>query len=286
MATLGRAFSFEKFFEGIQIPIGKIYQIGEISIVKGSEILHHKQICDEITYVVSGEALFYSNDECHLIKAGQIHFIKEGSMHRIEAGNNENFRYVCLGVSLNQNYKFARDLYEKMDTLNHFIINDNGLVKHLSEYLIREIYNWDENSIDMINFYLSQILITITRIFCDNVYQHLKDTKEKSSHYVMYKLLRFIDREYISLTSVKEIAERLSYSESYLQHLFKERMGITIKEYLIKKKINFASELLITKSLSVEQITEQLNFSSSHVFRRLFKQYTSYSPSEYKKINK
>ena len=84
------------------------------------------------------------------------------------------------------------------------------------------------------------------------------------------------------IKNVKSVSEELSYSEYYISHLFKKKMGITAKEYITKKKIFHACELLKTSPLGIEEISEHLNFASSHSFRRAFKSVTGISPREYK----
>ena len=47
-----------------------------------------------------------------------------------------------------------------------------------------------------------------------------------------------------------------------------------------------AAELLITTDLSVEQISEMLNFSSSSYFRKIFKKHTGKTPLQIRKNTK
>lgn len=279
-----RLFAFENIFQNgqMKIDIGEIYQASELSVIRGGEIVLHSQQCDEITYAISGSADFVSGDERLTVKAGQIHFIKQGCLHKIEASQNENFRYICIGYIPNMNNSAVSAFYDAIMSKEYFVINDNGMVKNHAEYTIREFYNYDNHSDEMINYYLSQIFITLARILSDKNYVYNINHSKKSGNYAMYKMLRYIDREYLQITNVGDISEALSYSEYYLSHLFKEKMGLTIKEYIMKKKIAYATELLRTSELTVEKISEQLKFSCTYTFRRAFKQYTGMTPKEYK----
>lgn len=279
-----RLFSFDYMFEegGMEIDIGEIFQVSELSVIRDGEISQHCQYCDEITYAVSGKAKFVSGDEELDVKAGQIHFIKKGVQHKIKADANENFRYICIGYSPNMKNSSVAAFYTWCGGKDYFVINDNGTVKSLAEYMIREFYNYDDYSCEMINCYMSQIFITMARILSDKNCVYNINHSKKAGNYAMYKMLRYIDREYLQIRSVGEISDALSYSEYYLSHLFKEKMDVTIKEYIMKKKIAYAAELLRTSELTVEQITEQLNFSCPYTFRRAFKQYTGMTPKDYK----
>ena len=283
MNSSGKLFSYDNaFFDGqLRLSVGEIIQVSELSVIRGGEIAPHYQHCDEITYAISGKAKFISGDTIYNVSAGQIHFIKQSVLHKIEVLPDENFRFLCIGYIPDMQNTAVNALYTA-NTQEHFVINDNGTVKNLAEFLIREFYNYDEFSNDMINQYISQIMTTMTRIIAGKTYDYHPDRLNATANFAMYKLLRFIDREYLHITSVKSISDALSYSEYYLSHLFKEKMGITIKEYLSKKKITYATKLLQTSGLTIEQIAEQLGFSSALSFRRLFKNYIGCTPTEYR----
>lgn len=283
MDQSGKLFSYDNaFFNGqLRLPVGEIIQVSELSVIRNGEISSHYQHCDEITYAISGKAKFISGDTTYDVSAGQIHFIRQNVLHKIEVSPDDNFRFLCIGYIPDLNNDATKALYSLNQT-EHFVVNDNGTVKNLAEFLIREFYNYDEFSGDMINQYISQIFITLTRIINGKTHNYHPDQTSSTANFAMYRMLRFIDREYMHITSVKSISEALTYSEYYLSHLFKEKMGITIKEYLSKKKIAHASELLLNSTLTVEQIAEQLGFSSAYAFRRSFKKYTDCSPIEFK----
>ncbi len=279
-------FNNNDFFHNqFVIPLGRILQVSELSVVRGGEINEHRQICEEITYVISGSAKFYCNDKCEIVKEGQIHFIKSGNTHKIEVSQDSNLRYICIGIQLNNNEECVRQFLKTAEEKSCIVMEDNGIIKGLTEYLVREFYNVDSNSDGMINSYIYQILITLSRIISGNVISYKNKGSEKSASYAMYQLLRYLDREYMQITNVGSVADKLSYSEYYLSHLFKRKMGMTIKEYLTKKKVAHAMEILTNTELPVEKIAFSLGFTSAHSFRRTFKQCTGLTPREFKEKN-
>lgn len=287
MESNGKLFYYDNtfFHRNFEIPIGRVFQVSELSVIRGGEIASHGQVCDEITYVISGSGKFYCNDECKEVSAGQIHFIRSGNRHHIEVSDEENLRYICIGIRYDENIDAVKKLYTVLERRNDIVLNDTGSIKALSEFLIREFYFQDDKTEDMINSYIYQITVTLSRILSGDVITYENSKGEKSASYTMYLLLRYLDREYLQIKNVSEIAEKLSYSEYYLSHLFKRKMGITIKEYLTNKKLSYAMQLLETSEMSVEKISDSLGFSSAHSFRRMFKKYAGLSPREYKEKN-
>lgn len=288
MSQYNKIYSYDNWFspKTYFLPVGELLQVAELSVVPKGEIASHMQICDELTYVISGKAKILSNGKTEDIKSGQIHYLKKGLEHQIIADDNEAFRYVCIGVNLNREYE-AIKAFNDMLKEESFFADDDGTVRSLTALLVDEFYLKDENSDVMINAYLTQIFIALSRLYKkqENNKKRKKDYNCKASDLTLYGILRYIDREYINMVSVTEAAQNLSYSGDYVSHLFKKKMGITMKEYLLKKKINTAKELLVTSDLKVEEIAEYLNFNSAHAFYQAFKKIVSKSPSEYKKEN-
>lgn len=283
MEFSSRSFSYDILLSdnSLVVPSGEIFQISELSLIRGGEIAEHVQYCDEITYVISGNAKFYIDDECKDIGAGQINYIKKGLKHKIIAENDANFRYICIGFTADCKSDDISSFFEMRQNADYFIKDDNGTIRKLAELFLNEFYIKDEQNTKMINLYLSQILISVARIYNGNI-SYIDKKNSSTSNYAVYKALRYIDREYMYIKNVREIAKELSYSEYYLSHMFSQKVGMSIKEYVIKKKLHTAAELLCTSNMRISELVEYLNFSCEHTFRQAFKKMYSMSPSEYK----
>lgn len=279
----GRIFSYETFFndEQLNMPVGQIFQIAELSLVRGGEIPEHTQYCDEITYAVNGCAKVYSEGECYELCGGEMHYIKKGASHKIVASDEENFRYICIGFMPNKENKDITPFIEETKNKKNIFIKGDSNTRSLCELLIDETYSNDSHSHTMINLYATQILISVSRIIRGR--EKRIHSGKTNSGYAIYHTLRYIDREYINIKNVKSVSDALSYSEYYLSHLFKEKLGVSIKEYIIEKKLKNAALLLKTTEMSVGEIAEYLNFATHHTFSQAFKRYYKMSPSEYKR---
>ncbi|NLF39967.1 AraC family transcriptional regulator [bacterium] len=70
---------------------------------------------------------------------------------------------------------------------------------------------------------------------------------------------------------------------SYLDRLFKEHIGITPHEWLIRYKLEQAHQLLKFTDLSVTAVADRLEFCDSAQFCRLFKKHTGCTALEYRR---
>lgn len=268
----------------VSLPFGQLLQVSELSVVPGGEIAEHMQRCDEITYVVSGKAIMYSGDKQEFVSDGEIHYIKQGVKHKIVADMETKFRYICIGFIPDRECQDIACFNRIRDSLScSEVIRDDGNVRILTEMLINEVYNTDNEQRVMVNSYMCQILISFYRLFYGKE-QRLREN-EGSATFTFYHALRYIDREFMNITSVKGIAEALCYSEYYLSHLFKEKIGISIKEYIARKKCESAAELLLSaeSNMSIGEIAERFGFSTSHAFSLSFKKYYGVSPAIFRK---
>ncbi len=270
-----KLFSYDKIFKQgqFEIPAGYILQISELSLIKSGEIPEHIQHCDEITYVVSGKATVYSGEESFELSAGQVHYIKEGQYHRIVADADSNFHYFCLGFTLKEDYAQLASFRNAVQGLPMFVTEDKGRIRSLFGQLLNESYFQDEESNNMIHFYFCQLLILLYRAMQGGANEKTVRMNNSASNHAVYQTLKYIDRNYITITSIQQIAKDLSYSEYYLSHIFKENMEMTMKNYLMQKKIMTAAELLKNSNMTISEIAEHLHFSSLHSFSEAFKRY-------------
>lgn len=101
--------------------------------------------------------------------------------------------------------------------------------------------------------------------------------------YNVTKAKQFLEREYQNDVSLTEISERLGIHPNYLSTLFKAETGITFSQYLRSLRVRKASELLRDTNLKIYQVAEQVGYSDTASFYRVFKEELGVSPAQYKK---
>lgn len=81
----------------------------------------------------------------------------------------------------------------------------------------------------------------------------------------------------------EEIARYLFLNADYLNRIFKKETGITLNEYISRKRVEKAKELLLTTALPVSEIAFETGFQSFSYFTKVFKKRTGKEPSKYRK---
>lgn len=83
--------------------------------------------------------------------------------------------------------------------------------------------------------------------------------------------------------SVTSIAYKLEISPSYLSRFFKKNEKIGVLDYIHKKRIEKAKELLDSdKNIKIKEVSEQVGFYNLTTFIRVFKKNTGVTPGEYR----
>lgn len=83
---------------------------------------------------------------------------------------------------------------------------------------------------------------------------------------------------------VSQVANYFGYNEKYLTTFFKQRAGISLKQYILQVKMERAKAGLSETSEPVSQIAFRLGFTDAHNFSNAFRKVTGLSPSEYRDI--
>ena len=83
---------------------------------------------------------------------------------------------------------------------------------------------------------------------------------------------------------VAQVANYFGYNEKYLTTFFKQRAGISLKQYILQVKMDRAKADLSETAEPVSQIAFRLGFTDAHNFSNAFRKITGFSPSEYRDI--
>lgn len=286
MILPGKQFEFDNLFNDESQKFGsiKLFQIGELSCISGYVVPPHKQWCHEISYVVSGEGLFTTNDETDLLKEGDIHISPSGSIHAIETVNNSDLRYGYIGFNFDDDMNSENLQYLK----NFFMTVASFKASDRSELLLPifrsldELYNKAMFYHLMVETYLIQVLVLVCRSFTMSPLPiYFPAVSVDSLGRSVYVVIKYIDSHIFDKIDLKTIAHEVGYNYSYISDVFKKKTGITIQKYINNRKVQEATELLKYGKLAIFQVAHRLNYASVQSFNKAFKRTIGFPPSEY-----
>lgn len=107
-------------------------------------------------------------------------------------------------------------------------------------------------------------------------------TKTSTDDTVIQKAIDYIELNYAKELTREMVADIVFLSPSYFSYQFKNKTGISFFDYLTNVRMQKAIELLNTK-MKVNDIALKVGYQSKNRFFINFRQYTTYTPTEYRK---
>ncbi|NBC30086.1 MAG: helix-turn-helix domain-containing protein [Spirochaetes bacterium] len=96
------------------------------------------------------------------------------------------------------------------------------------------------------------------------------------------KVLEFIDERFQEPLRLTDLADRFSISRTYLCSRFREETGMTFSQYLNRRRIDRAQEMLASSDMTAKEISFHVGYENPNYFSRVFKAYTGESVSSYR----
>jgi AraC family transcriptional activator of pobA len=100
---------------------------------------------------------------------------------------------------------------------------------------------------------------------------------------IFEKFKKLLFKDFLKQRSVEYYADALHVTRKYLSEVIKKNSGKTASDWINEVVILEAKVLLQNKSLTINQISDELNFQNQSAFGRFFKNHTGISPLEYRK---
>ncbi|PTL40011.1 response regulator transcription factor [Alkalicoccus saliphilus] len=92
-----------------------------------------------------------------------------------------------------------------------------------------------------------------------------------------------IDNKIGEKFSLKDIAGEVHLNPSYFSVLFKEHTGMTFSDFVTRRRMQEARNLLLTTDLPVADIAEKTGYQTAKYFIQIFKELEGKTPSRYRK---
>ncbi|TMV47207.1 helix-turn-helix domain-containing protein [Paenibacillus mesophilus] len=101
------------------------------------------------------------------------------------------------------------------------------------------------------------------------------------------KMIAFLETAFNEDLSLDAMEKELHLSKQYMSKIFRENTGMTIFDYLYRRRVDHAKRLLhMQKECSITDICFQAGFKNVSHFSRLFKERVGMTPENYRRLVK
>lgn len=235
----------------------------------------------EILIIQAGSGQHSVDYETYDVCANQVYFMRPGQVHEFSPDHGAKFYFIAFDkdeVMLN-----APTLLHSFRFFQSFHCNAPVVVDEVDS-LIEQMVNIQQELATpaplqqpLISGLLTVLLIKMQRKFRQfNVQQVSEDNP------LVTQFNRLIDSQNVTFRFVKEYANELHVSTTYLNDTIKKVTGQPASFWVHKKQVLNAKQLLNDKTLNFKTIASQLGFSDATHFARFFKSHTQQTPSMYR----
>lgn len=235
----------------------------------------------ELCFFLSGTRKYIVNNHYFSLNPGEIILIKPLTYHSTQ-GSSGVSRYV---ISFSKEFLLQ---YFTPKAVNHFLSCFSNHHFNLNQYykktvkLFEELYANSKNNNELaVILSLGKLLFEISQI-CPEENKNISIERNKTEE-ILDKLLHYINENISTIKTIKDLADYLQLSESYLSAIFKQNTGLSIMNYIISIRINTAIKLLTGSDKSIADIAYECGFESANYFCNTFKKYMGTSPTKYRK---
>ena len=227
------------------------------------KIMHFENLCIDINACdINSYPLDLENKLVDQLKSGNI-------------GNAKNFT--------NEIIAYLIDNFNKIDSLKGAI---GEFISVLKRNVLKMGINLNNSFGTGILSELSELSSTEEiEVWCKrNVYNIIEQVEKYAGKNTdaISRVFEFSNRNFNKDITLELVAAEVGLSSQYLSKVFKEKYGSNFIDYITKKRLQYAEELLKKGNFNIKEISKMSGYEDSNYFCKIFKKDTGLSPKQYR----
>ncbi|MBQ8248289.1 MAG: AraC family transcriptional regulator [Clostridia bacterium] len=249
---------------------------GEDNFVKKNHT--HNEI--ELIQVINGSGTVLKNDTSYILDRQNLYIIDARKPHIVHPNNCDEYERNKIVIGADSFFAFCKEAGLEA-VADHLLqappipTGNSPRIEQLYETISTLCNSGTPENIGFAHGYLLELLHLCYSLSRDHNSELTQDT-------ILQQILNVITKKN-GVTSLSEISNTLHMNKYYLCHLFKDKTGITLTDYLSEKIYERAILLLDATSHGMNEIAMLCGFATSSSFTRFFKSKSGICPSERRK---
>lgn len=268
-----------RYFENGLLPQLLYATKQEFGVTKVDRPMHgHDNIC-ELLLVYRGYGTYFVGDSSFQIAPGDILFYNAGDLHEVQSNFQVEIGTFCFGLT---NVQFHGLPANHLLPTGKAYVCASGIkyneVLSLCTLIFDHMTEGFANTDLLIQTLATSLVLIAKELYSDAVPVRLTN----KNHVLAARIKDYIDKHYAENISLAKIAEKLRISPYYVVHVFKDVMGYSPIQYMIRRRIGEAQTLLINSEYSATQIATMVGYDNTNYFCTLFSKMVGLSPIRYR----
>ena len=252
----------------------------ESQAFEGKEQIH-------ILFAAEGGA-FFGGAERGILSMNEYYIVSAGEHAEVHTGAEDTVVLWVLRVSremLTELQDEEEDLWGGFIQIpRHYMDGRNPNNMIIRELLQNLVYNQSQPYLSKtyIRLHVGIIAVVIART-CR--IQPQGETRVQLLPMTMTDVYGYVRTHLQGDLSLEAIARALHISKSHLSHMFREEAGISVHQYVLARRLEYANGLL-RKGIDVEKTAMRCGFQSAETIIRAYKKRWGITPGQYSKMKK
>ncbi len=240
----------------------------------------------EIYFLLEGNAEFYIEEYSYSLKANDLLIVPPERMHRVFNGQpGSKLKRIFIYLSRPSAMELSTETFSFVQIIEG-AMNANHFLYHLTKeecghfhHALMEIIDTPEYE-DPAEELMARCRFTILMTkLCQLLLRGAAAPLQYSSKLVR-SAIAYINEHYTEPITLSSVAQALYISKYHLSREFKSYAFITVREYILAKRVMLAKKLLQDGMLTGE-VARQCGFQDYSCFFRMFTKAAGVSPKQY-----
>lgn len=275
-------------FSTRQYMLSKDFEIYYYSDKKLTPVKAHTHNYYEFYFFLEGNIDMCIGEEFFHIKQSDLILIPPNTSHyprfidyekpyrRFVLWISQEYLNDLMQVSKDYGYLMQHVLITKQYVFHNDLINFNA-IQSMIFGLIEEIKSDRFGREAEITLRLNSLLICLNRI----VHDQNSDKSFKTEKALYLNLCDYINEHLEEDLSLDNLAREFYVSKYYIAHAFKNNIGISIHQYIMKKRLMVCKDAILGDE-AISNVFRRYGFNDYSSFYRAFKKEYGISPKEFK----
>lgn len=264
-------------------PDYELFYYADDKLERVSEHIHDYY---ELTFIVSGHREITIDGKKYACKSQDVILILPGQPHDNLGKETAGYERFVLWISksyVERLTKNSEDLKRLFDLAQTSGIHQHtfdftsfstlcGLLINTLEEKVRQAFGWQTIAANN----LENLLLLWGREFF-----HLEEAPRDPDSQVIDGVIAYIESHFGENLSLDHLSSRFYMSKFHLSRLFRQSLGISIHQYILKKRLKAARAGLLT-SEDLSGLAQSCGFSDYSAFYRAFKKEYGMAPAVYR----
>ncbi len=243
----------------------------------------------EVIIPLQGEVLVSAEEQQYHVQAGELIIIPTGCTHGLHMGEGSERELLLFepnGVFTLKEFStfrqmMAKPIYLTKGTPTCEAVREiffRIICVHRSGMMLRNLHNYAS---------LMEIYAILGEAYLEKAATPAEMNalnRQLSGEDAFNRALDYLNKNYMDDMTLDSVAAYAGFSRYTLSRMFRQQTGETFTQYLAKRRVSMAMELLAGTRMPITQVALQCGFNSIATFNRVFREIKGCTPTQYRMI--